>query len=346
MKAMADRVFRDVSGGMAVGLAWIGTETGLFRTLSEQGPVTLDTLAAASGLVPRYVEEWSNGMVAAGYLDYEPETGMYALSPEHAFLLASDGTDHFMGGLFGMLPSLMAVAPQVLKAFREGGGVPFEDFPPECRHAIDMMNRGNYEHRLVGYWLQQLPDTVAKLEAGGRALDLGCGRGQAVAALAKAFPLSRIIGVDPDTESINEAQATIVDAGLSANTEFVADTLDKVAIDPRCDLITACDCLHDMPEPAAVLRDVHARLADDGVFMVIEPRVADRVEDNINPLGAMFYGISVFHCMTQSLAQDGAGLGACMGPARTTQLLSEAGFSRVDQIDIRSPVNLFYAARR
>ena len=165
MKTMAERVFRDVSGAMATGLAWLGTETGLFRALGDGAPRTAAALAAECGLVERYVEEWARGMVAAGYLDYDEDTACFRLPPEHAWLLASDGTDHFMGGLFAMVPPLMQVAPRVKDAFRDGGGVPFADFPDGCRQAIDVMNRGNYEHRLVDFWLQQLPDTVARLVA-------------------------------------------------------------------------------------------------------------------------------------------------------------------------------------
>lgn len=345
MKSMAERVFRDVAGGMAAGLAWLGTETGLFRALAGAGPMGAEALAARTGLVPRYVDEWARAMVAAGYLDYDPAGDAFILPDEHAYLLASDDTDHFMGGLFGMVPPLMTVAPRVRDAFREGGGVPFADFPGECRHAIDVMNRGNYEHRLVSFWLQQLPDTVARLEAGGRALDVGCGTGQVVAALGRGFPASHIVGVDPDTHSIAAAQAAVTAAGL-ANVELVEATLDAIPTAPGFDLVMACDCLHDMPDPVAVLRQVHERLAVDGVLLVIEPRVSDRLEENVHPVAAMFYGFSVFHCTTQSLAHGGAGLGACMGPTKTRALFAEAGFGRVDELDIRSPVNLFYAVRR
>ncbi|MEQ8660426.1 MAG: class I SAM-dependent methyltransferase [Gammaproteobacteria bacterium] len=345
MKAMAERVFRDVAGGMAAGLAWLGTETGLFRALADGGPMNTAALARHSGLVPRYVDEWARAMVAAGYLEYDPAADTFALPEEHAYLLASDDTDHFMGGLFGMVPPLMTVAPRVRDAFRDGGGVPFADFPGECRHAIDVMNRGNYEHRLVSYWLQQLPDPVARPAAGGPAHDLGCGTGQVVVALARGFPASTVTGVDPDTHSIAAARAAIAAAGVG-NAELVEATLDAVPAAPGFDLVTACDCLHDMPDPLAVLRQVYERLSADGVLLVIEPRVSDRLEENVHPIAAMFYGFSVFHCTTQSLAHGGAGLGACMGPSRTRALFAEAGFGRIDELDIRSPVNLFYAVRR
>ena len=344
IKTMADRVFRDMAGGMAAGLAFVGTETGLFRAMSGQGALTMQAIITATGLNSRYVEEWLKGMVACEYLDYNASAETYALPDEHAYLLSSEGTDHFMGGIFAMLPPLLAVAPRVAQAVRTGGGVPFAEFAPECRQAIDLMNRGNYEHRLIDYWLAQLPATVAALKTGGRTLDVGCGTGHVVLALAKAFPQSVCIGVDPDRASIEQARSAATAANSIAR--FEATTSDALNEQARFDLITLCDVLHDLPEPLAVLRGLHTRLAPHGVLLVIEPRVADRLEDNVNPLSAMFYGFSMFHCMTQSLAHGGAGLGACMGPARTTALFKEAGFSAVETLDIKSPVNLFFAVRR
>ncbi len=344
IKTLTERIFRDMAGSMAVGLAHIGTQTGLFKVMAGQGPMTLAAVVTASGLHARYVEEWLKGMVCAGYLEYAIEDVTYCLPPEHAYLLTSDTTDHYMGGLFGMVPPLLTVAPRVIEAFRHGGGVPFADFAPECREAIDLMNRGNYEHRLVDYWLAQLPDVVARLRAGGRALDVGCGTGHVVQALAKAFPASEIIGVDPDANSIAAARRAV--AALTPPPRFVNATLDAVETELKCDLITLCDVLHDLPAPLPVLQDIRARLTIDGVLLVIEPRVSDRLEENLNPLATMFYGFSMFHCMTQSMAHHGAGLGACMGPTRTAALFREAGFTRIAQVPIKSPVNLFYAVQQ
>ncbi len=344
IKTLTERIFRDMAGSMAVGLAHLGTQTGLFKVMVNQGPMTLAAVVTASGLHARYVEEWLKGMVSAGYLEYAAEDATFCLPAEHAYLLASDTTDHYMGGLFGMVPPLLTVAPRVIEAFRHGGGVPFADFAPECREAIDLMNRGNYEHRLVDYWLAQLPDVVTRLRAGGRALDVGCGTGQVVQALAKAFPASEIIGVDPDANSIAAARRAVAD--LTPVPRLLNTTLDAVEVAHKCDLITLCDVLHDLPAPLPVLQDIRARLAPEGVLLVIEPRVSDHLAENINPLATMFYGFSMFHCMTQSMAHHGAGLGACMGPTRTAALFREAGFTRIAQMPIKSPVNLFYAVQQ
>jgi 2-polyprenyl-3-methyl-5-hydroxy-6-metoxy-1,4-benzoquinol methylase len=341
-KRAADQVFRDMAGAMAAGMVYVGTRTGLFRAMAGKGAMRLQDVIRDSGLQPRYVEEWLKGMASAGYLDYDPAAGTYALSDEHAWFLASDGTDHFAGGMFEMVPVLLRAAPRVAQAFVDGGGVPFEDFGPDCVNALDLINRGQYEQRFTGYWLQALPDVVARLQAGGRMLDVGCGSGRVCLAFAAAFPAASITGIDPDAESIRRAR----EADRQSRVTFEVKTTSQMAPGEGFDLITLCDCLHDLADPERTLREVRALLKADGTLFVVEPKAADRLEDNRNSVATMFYGFSIFHCMTQSLARGGPGLGTCMGPAAAEKLLREAGFSRFEVLPVKSQVNLFYAARR
>ena len=337
-KRVAEQVFRDMAGAMTAGMVYVGTRTGLFRAMQGKGALRLEEVVQASGLQPRYVEEWLKGMASAGYLEFDPAAQRYTLSDEHAHFLASDGTDHFAGGMFEMVPVLMRAAPRVAEAFAKGGGVPFEDFGPGCVTALDLINRGQYEHRFTGYWLQALPDVVAKLEAGGRMLDVGCGSGRVCLAFATAFPKAEITGIDPDAESIRRAKE------LGSKVNFMVGEAGELDGEPF-DLITICDCIHDLAEPVKTLREVRALLKADGTLFVVEPKAADRLEDNRHPVATMFYGFSLFHCMTQSLARGGPGLGTCMGPATAEKLLREAGFSRFEILPLKSQVNLFYAAR-
>jgi len=338
-KRAAEQVFRDMAGAMTAGMVFVGTRTGLFRAMQGKGAMTLEEVVRASGLQPRYVEEWLKGMASAGYLDYAPRASAYTLSDEHAYFLASEGSDHFAGGMFEMVPVLMRAAPQVAEAFAKGGGVRFEDFGPECVHALDLINRGQYEQRFTGYWLQGLPEVVAKLQAGGRMLDVGCGSGRVCMAFSKTFPSAQIVGIDPDEESIARARE------LHSRVGFFATTAGKLERGEGFDLVTLCDCIHDLAEPLATLREVRALLKPGGTLFIVEPKAADRLEDNRHPVATMFYGFSLFHCMTQSLARGGPGLGTCMGPATTEKLVREAGFSRFDMLPVKSQVNLFYAAR-
>ena len=345
MKAFAGQVFSDMAGAMTAGMAYLGTETGLFQNMAGKGPLRLDEVIGVSGLQPRYVEEWLKGMVAAGYLKYVPEDETFELPDEHAFLVASEGTDHFVGGLFHFAPVLLQVAPKVAEAFRTGGGVPFGHYGPEGIAALDMINRGQYEHRLSSEWLPAITDMADRLASGARILDVGCGVGRTSLALAKAYPESSVVGIDPDITSIAQALALAHEKGLSERVSFIATTTTDLSSDALFDLAIACDCVHDFTDPQGTLSEIRNLLNDDGVLFVVEPKVADDLTDNINPIGTMFYGFSLFHCMTQSLADGGPGLGTCLGPSGLRDLLLEAGFSDVENLPIRSQVNNFFAAR-
>lgn len=346
-KAFAEKVFTDMAGAMTAGLGFIGIKTGLFQAMAGKDWMTSEDVVRESNLQSRYVEEWLRGMVSAGYLEYEPAQHAYRLPDEHAYLLASEGTDHFMGGLLCFAPVLLRVAPKVAVAFEQGGGVPFEEYGSDGIQALDMINRGQYEQRLSPTnWLKSLPDVVSRLEAGGRALDVGCGAGSIVLTLAKAFPRATVTGLDPDSESIRHAEAAAAASDLSDRVQFLAQRTGDLDRSETFDLITACDCVHDFADPVGTLEEIRALLKEDGVLFVAEPKAADRLEDNLGAIPTMYYGFSVFHCMTQSLASGGPGLGTCMGPARTEELMREAGFGNFETLDIRSPVLSFYAARR
>ena len=337
-KQALDKVFRDMAGAMSAGMVYVGVKTGLWRAMEGKGSLSSSALAEQTGLEPRYVEEWLKGMVAAGYLDYDPGAKTYRLPDEHAYFLASDDTDHFVGGLFAMVPPLMRVAPEVARAFAEGGGVPFAEFGPECVTALDLINRGQYEARFADYWLQSMPEVVERLRTGGRALDVGCGSGRVCAALAKAFPRAEVVGVDPDAESIARARK-------ASNARFIVGDVSAVAKGAGFDLVTLCDVLHDLAEPVKTLEQARALLKPDGTLFIIEPKAADNLEENRNAVATTFYGFSLFHCMTQSLACGGPGLGTCLGPSATEALVRQAGYTSFRRLDIRSLTNLFYAAQ-
>lgn len=337
----ADRVYDDAAGAMVSGLCYVGVTTGLFQAMSNKGPMTLAQVVDASGLQSRYVEEWLKGLASAEYLEYHPADETFEFPDEHAFLLASEGTDHYAGGLFLMTPLLLGFAPKVAEAFRSGGGVAFDEIGHEGLHAIEAMSRGQHENRLAGYWLSAMPDVVSTLEQGGAALDVGCGTGAASLSLARAFPNSKFTGVDISADSIQKAQQQAENEGLEERVSFVTDSVANLT--GSYDFITLCDVLHDLGDPLPTLSDVKRLLKPGGTLMVMEPKVADNLEDNKNSIATMYYGFSVFHCMTQSLAQGGMGLGTCLGPKKTEEILKLAGFNEFETLDIKSKVNLFYA---
>ena len=343
IKAFADHVVGDMGSAMGAGLAYVGTKVGLFRAMAGGGPVTPEVLATKTGLQKRYVTEWLKGMVCAKYLDYDPETQTYELPDEHAYLVASEGTDHYVGGLFYSVPMMLGMAPRVADAFIHGGGVPFSDYGSEGVLAIDLMNRGLYEKRLANYWLTTCPATHERLIAGGHVLDFGCGSGRVSIALAKDFPKSSFIGIDTDSASIAAATETALQENLTKQVRFECGTTEVLPTDEYYDLITICDCIHDLSDPLGILTTLRPLLTKGGILFIIEPKAADKLEDNIHSVGAMYYGMSVFHCMTQSLASGGPGLGTCMGPASMEALTREAGFGHFEILDIKSQTNIFYA---
>ncbi len=249
-----------------------------------------------------------------------------------------------MGGLFLAGPSLLSQAPEVARAFRDGGGVRFGAFDNDWIDALDLMNGGAYRHRLASYWLKQLPDIDERLAAGGRALDIGCGVGKVSLALAEAYPKAQITGFDPDENSVAQARAAVNKAGAERVT-IIKGLITDLEPEPVFDFAGMFDCLHDLAEPEATLLEIRSRMAAGGALMVMEPRASDRLADNSNPLGTVYYGFSLFHCMTQSLAEGGPGLGTCMGPKKTMSLLRYAGFAEVKQLPIKSQTNMFYVAR-
>jgi hypothetical protein len=188
IKAYSDKVFASMAGAMTAGMVYLGVKTGLFSAMAGAAPMSTADVVAKTGLNARYVEEWLKGMATAGYLEHDPTSDRYVLPEELAYLLASEGTDHFMGGLFLVAPVLLRVAPQVAEAFRAGGGVPFEAYGPDMVEAIDLMSAGIYEQRFASQWLGKMPDVVKRLEGGGRVLDVGCGSGRVGRVIARAFP--------------------------------------------------------------------------------------------------------------------------------------------------------------
>src|SRR4029453_11467533 len=272
VRIFTDRVFGDMAGAMTSGLGFVGVKTGLFRAMAGKGALTLEAIVGITKLQPRYVEEWLKGMVCAEYLEYDSIAGTYRLPDEHAFLLAAEGTDHFMGGLFCMAPVLLRVAPRGAVAFEKGGGVPFEDYGVDGVEALDLINRGQYEQRFAGHWLRSLPAVVERLEAGGRVLDVGCGVGRVALTLAKAFPQAMIEGLDPDRESIRRANAVATAEGLSARVRFSVRSTDQLGSEEKFDLVTACDCVHDFAAPVETLKEIRGLLKKDGVLLVFEPK--------------------------------------------------------------------------
>lgn len=332
------------SGATTIGLLAVADRSGLSRHLGETGGGTADEIAREAGLERRYVEEIMSGLAAAGVVEYHPDSGRFHLPPEHALFLVDETSPYFMGGFLDMLPALLAQVDGVTDATIRGGGVGFEEFGEPLVRGIDRGNTPSQTTFLISRWLPAVPGAVQSLESGVRAADIGCGSGTVAILMAEAFPESHITGFDSSASSIAMARGRTEGVG---NVEFFESDAESVPTDPPFELITSFDVIHDLPDPLAGMRRIRQALSEDGLYLMMEPNASSKLEENLTPRGAMLYGISTLHCLTQSLAQGGAGLGSAWGRQRAEDLAQEAGFGSFQPLeDITNKFSAFYLLRR
>jgi SAM-dependent methyltransferase len=284
-----------------------------------------------------------SGLAAVGLVSCDPETGSFALPPEHALFVADESSPYFMGGWFDMLPAAFGQIDGIAQAARHGGGVAFEEFGPEMVRGIERGNGPSQRVFLVSRWLPAVPRLVGRLESGIRVADIGCGTGTAARLIAESFPASQVVGYDLSADSIAIAESH---AAGRANLGYAVSSVAGIPLDPPFDLITSFDVIHDLAEPLAGLTRVREALAPGGQFLMMEPNASSNLEENLDGRGAMLYGISLLHCMTQSLAAGGAGLGAAWGAGRAREYSERAGFGRFETLEtITNKFSAFYLLR-
>lgn len=343
-QAFARRVFGFYTGGILSLLIHLGYKTGLFDA-AARGAGTSAEIAARAGLDERYVREWLNGLTTAGVFTYDLAAGTYALPPEHAICLTGDNRLN-VAPVSGFIPHLAKVAPRVMEAFRHGGGVPYSEFRPEFTELMDDAWRRIYDDALLEGFLPRVPGLPERLDVGVQVADIGCGTGHAINLMARAYPRSTFVGYEIAPDALAQAAAEAAAMGL-ANARFAVLDVTRLPAEPKVDVIFAFDTIHDQADPATVLRRACAALAPGGVFVMVDVKGASDVqEDTRNPFAPFYYGVSVMHCMTVSLAQGGAGLGTMWGEKVARRMLAEAGFRQVDVIDAPRPQNVIYACRR
>jgi len=348
--ALVDRVIDDVGGAFTAGLAYIGDRLGLFVALAAARRSTSVEVAQRTGLDERYVREWLNGMVASRYVEHDPSEGAYFLDAEQKAAFVDEGGRTFVAGAFQLaLPSLLLM-PRLLDAFRRGGGIPFHELSPEIPTAIERMHRPWFDHLLVQEWLPAAPGVIEALTTGIAVLDVGCGPGRSTLALARAFPKSRFLGIDPHGPSIDRARAAAREQGL-ANVELAPVAVESLVendggVARPFDLVIAIDCIHDMARPVEALRAVRALLAPGGRVFWSEPTGSHEPLENRNPQGRLRASLSPFHCLTVSLAEGGAGLGTIIGETGARALAAQARFGAFQKLSSQSLTQQFFLLER
>ncbi len=339
-----NRVVGELGATLNAALVVIGDELGLYKALDGAGPLTPSELAERTGTTERYVREWLNAQAAGGFVDYHPEEKRYSLPAEHAVALVDEGSPFFMPGAFQLMTASLRDEPKIREAFRSGAGVGWHEHDHGVFEGCERFFRPGYAAHLVSEWIPALDGVEEKLRAGAHVADIGCGLGASTILMAQAYPESTFTGFDYHDESIEKARERAAEAGVADRVRFeVAPAAGYPGT--GYDLVTAFDCLHDMGDPVGASRHVLASLAQDGTWLVVEPFAGDTVEENINPVGRVYYAASTLLCTPSSLSQDvGLALGAQAGESRLRDVVTGGGFTRFRRA-AETPFNLVLEAR-
>ncbi|MGH9249079.1 MAG: class I SAM-dependent methyltransferase [Acidimicrobiales bacterium] len=331
-KAVAD-VGTLLSGSMTV----IGDRLGLYKAMAGAGSLTAEELADRTGTAERYVREWLAAQSATGYVVYDGDD-RYSLPDEHAIPLTDETSPACVIGAFETALASVHSTDRLTEAFRTGHGVGWGEHHHDLYEGCERFFRPGYRANLVDAWLPALDGVVPKLEEGGRVADVGCGHGASTILMAEAFPSSTFTGFDAHEPSITAARKRAADQGVGDRARFEVATAQDFP--GSYDLVCFFDCLHDMGDPVGACAHVRSALAPGGTLLLVEPMAGDRVEDNLNPVGAAYYGFSTLLCTPNSLSQDvGTALGAQAGEARLRDIVTSAGFTSVRRV-AETPFNM------
>src|ERR1700728_1378018 len=334
----------EMGAAMNAALIIVGDKLGLYKAMAGAGPLTSAEVRAKTKTAERYVREWLSAQAAGGFLTYDAATGKFTLPPEQAMALADEQSPVFLPGFFQIVGACMRDEPKITEAFRSGKGVGWHEHDHSLFAGTERFFRPNYRANLISSWIPALGDTEAKLKAGAKVADVGCGLGTSTILMAQAYPKSTFVGFDYHDRSIELARESARKAGLSDRVKFEVAKAKEFP-GKAYDFVAFFDCLHDMGDPEGAARHVLQSLASNGTWMVVEPFAHDKLEDNLNPIGRVFYGASTMLCTPASLSQEvGLGLGAQAGEGRLSKIMKSAGFTRVRRA-AETPFNIVLEAQ-
>jgi SAM-dependent methyltransferase len=343
LNELVGKLVGDLGASFAGAGILLGDRLGLYKAMADGVPVTSADLAKKTGLHERYVREWLSGQAASGYIDYQADKNTFSMSPEQAMTFAEEGSPAFFAGAFDIVQSIYLDEPKIAEAFRSGKGVGWHDHSKCLFSGTERFFRPGYNANLISNWIPALDGIEAKLAAGAKVADVGCGHGASTIVMAKAYPKSKFFGFDYHVPSIERAKALAKEAGVDDRITFAQATAKDFPANGY-DLVAFFDCLHDMGDPVGAGKHVKKTLAKDGVWMIVEPFAHDNLKDNLNPIGRVFYAASTFICTPASLSQEVAlGLGAQAGERRLRQVASEAGFAHFRRA-AETPFNMIFEA--
>ncbi|HTA15358.1 MAG TPA: class I SAM-dependent methyltransferase [Solirubrobacteraceae bacterium] len=344
LEAFMGQFVQDLGAALSVATVAVGDKLGLYKAMADGTPVSPGELAERTDTDERYVREWLSSQAASGYVSYDAASERFTLPPEQAMALAQDNSPAFIPGAFQLAAGLIKDEPRISEAFRSGEGVGWHQHDHDLFCGTERFFRPGYIANLLSSWIPSLEGVHDKLTTGGLVADVGCGHGASTLILAEAYPRSEFVGFDYHPESIERARAAAGAAGLKDRVSFeIATAKDFPGSD--YDLVAMFDCLHDMGDPVGAAEHVLGALRSDGTWLIVEPFANDRLEDNLNPVGRVFYSASTMVCTPASRDQEvGLALGAQAGEKRLSKVVSDGGFTRFRRAT-ETPFNLVLEAR-
>ena len=342
MMEFVGKAVDDVGAVLGGAMVVIGDKLGLYRSMAGAGSLTPAQLAERTGTAERYVREWLSAQAARGYVSFDGDN-RFSLPDEHAEPLTDETSAACVIGAFEIAVGSVYATDAIAERFRTGDGFAWGAHDDHVLGGCERFFRPGYLNHLVTTWIPALDGVEAKLASGARIADVGCGHGASTLLLAEAYPTSSVVGFDAHDGSIDAARKRAADAGLADRARF--EVASATTFSGTYDLVCFFDCLHDMGDPSGACAHVRDHLAPDGTLMIIEPFANDELADNLNPVGAAYYGFSTLLCTPSSLSQDvGTALGAQAGEARLRDIVTGAGFATLQRV-AETPFNIVLEAK-
>jgi SAM-dependent methyltransferase len=345
VEAFVGQVVNDIAAAYSGVLTKVGHSLGLYKAMAQNGMISAAELAEKTGTSRRYVLEWLNNQAAGGYVDYDPSQDRYKLPAEHVPVLADDDSPFFLAGSLGSLTAIYKIEEKLTEAFKTGGGIGWHEQDESLFYGTEFLFRTGYKAHLTSEWIPALSGVDEKLKTGGTVADVGCGHGASSIVMAQNYPKASFVGFDYHKESIDVARRRAKEAGVEDRVRFEVASAKNYP-GSNYDLICFMDCFHDLGDPLGAARHSFQAIAESGSVLLVEPHSGDRIEQNLHPIGRLFYAASTAFCTPNSLSQEvGSAIGAQAGEARYADIIFQAGFRRFRRAT-ETPFNLIFEARK
>ncbi|GAC1646611.1 MAG: class I SAM-dependent methyltransferase [Candidatus Dormibacteraceae bacterium] len=344
--ALVGRLFNSTLGALELFHVYLGDRLGLYRALRTSGPLTAAGLATGAGINERYAREWLEQEAVAGILVVEPGEGerRYSLPRGHAEVLDDPDSLNFLAPMSRAIVGIGAVMTKVVEAFRTGDGVPYDAYGADMRSSISSLNRPGFVNLLGSQWFPKITDVDRRLRSQppARVADVGCGTGWSSIAIAKAYPLVTVDGLDLDEASIEDARRNGQTSGVADRVTFEVRDASDPKLARSYDLVTAFETIHDMSNPVGALKAMRALRRDGGAVVIADEKVAEEFTAPGDDIERFMYGWSAVHCLAVGMGPESAGTGTVMRPSLLREYAREAGFAEVQILPIENDFWRFY----